>query len=172
MLRVICCDMTGRLTLNGVKGALLIVRCQVLDLLAHYERQLNLIVQVDALGPDDRALPRLQDTSWGLEEEERLLRPRAVQLLDVVPDERKCERACNFSTEGLQRGENSRIVAANADDLAGLGLERGHCRQPSAECVHLGQGYEQREVSQRIPGTSLSISLSPWCRQAYSGLPR
>lgn len=117
--------MTGRLTVNGVNGALLIVRRQVLDLLAHNERQLNLIVQVDTLGPDDRALTRLQHTSWGLEEEEWLLRPRAVELLDMVPNERICERACKLSREGelATRAESSRIVAANADDLARGGLE-------------------------------------------------
>lgn len=93
--------MTGRLTVNGVDGALLILRRQVLDLLAHDERELNLIVQVDALGPDDRALARLQHASWGLEEEEWLLRPRAVELLDMVPDERNCELACNFQLRGL-----------------------------------------------------------------------
>lgn len=96
--------MTGRLTVNGINGALRIIRRQVLDLLADDERQLNLIVQVDALGPDDRALTRLQHTSWGLEEEEWLLRPRAVELLDMVPDERNCERACNLSTEGVGHG--------------------------------------------------------------------
>lgn len=65
---------------------MLVIGGQVLDLLAYDESQLDLIVQVDAPGPDDGALAGQQQTGGGLQEEERLLRPRAVQLLDVVPN--------------------------------------------------------------------------------------
>lgn len=75
-----------RLTLNGVQGSLLVIGVKVLDLPAHDERQFYLIVQADTLGPDDRALAGQQQTRGGLEEEEGLLRPRVIQLLDVVPD--------------------------------------------------------------------------------------
>lgn len=86
----------GRLTLNGIEGALLVVRGQVFDPLAHDERQLDLIMQVDALGPDDRALAGLEHTGWWLEEEEGLFRPSAVELLDMVPVGRGCERASSI----------------------------------------------------------------------------
>lgn len=75
------------LTVNGIECALLIGCIQVRDPLAHDEGKLDLIVQVHTLGCDNRALARLQESGGWLKEEEGLLRPRAVQLLDVVPVE-------------------------------------------------------------------------------------
>ena len=75
----------SHLTLNGIQSALLVRGVQVLDLLAHDEGELDLIVKVDALGPDDRAFPRWQNGAGRLEEEEGLLGPGVVQFGDVVP---------------------------------------------------------------------------------------
>lgn len=72
------------LTLNGVEGAFLIARLEVPELLADDEGQLNLVVKIHALGPDDRTGARQQDGRGGLQEEEGLLGPRAVQLCDMV----------------------------------------------------------------------------------------
>lgn len=74
-----------RLTVNGIKGALLVGRVEVHKLLAHYDGQLDLIVQVHTLGPDAGPLAGLQQGGGRLEEEEGLFWPRAVQLLDMVP---------------------------------------------------------------------------------------
>ena len=73
------------LTLNGIQSTLLVRGVEVLDLLANDEGKLNLIVKIDAFGLDHRPFSRRQDGAGRLEEEEGLLRPRVVQLGDVVP---------------------------------------------------------------------------------------
>lgn len=74
----------GQRTVDGVESALVVGRIQVGDFLADDECQLDLVVQVYTLGPDNIALAGEQKRGGRLEEEERLLWPGAVKLLDVV----------------------------------------------------------------------------------------
>lgn len=77
------------LTLNGIKGRLLIGSVEVPDPLAQDQCELDLIVKVDTTGPDDGTLAGKQDGGGGLLEEEGLLGPGAVQLGDMVPGKDK-----------------------------------------------------------------------------------
>lgn len=79
------CLGTKQLTVDGVDGALLVGRVKVGDLLADDERQLDLVVQVHTLWSDNIALAGVKKGGGRLEEEERLLWPDVVELLDVVP---------------------------------------------------------------------------------------
>lgn len=76
-----------RLTLNRSKRASLVISLEVLDLLAHDQGQLNLEMEVDALGLNDWAIARQEDGRWRLEEEEGLFGPLVVQLRHMVPDD-------------------------------------------------------------------------------------
>lgn len=75
----------GQLTVDGVESALVVGRIKVGNLLADDERQLDLVMQVYTLWSDNIALAGVQKRGGRLEEEERLLWPGAVKLLDVVP---------------------------------------------------------------------------------------
>ncbi len=72
------------LTLDSIQRRLLILHIQVLHPLAQNQGQLDLIVQVDASRPDDRALAGEQNGRSRLLEKEGLLGAGAVQLGNVV----------------------------------------------------------------------------------------
>lgn len=134
----------ARLTLNCVQSRLLILRIEVLQPLAHNQSELNLIVQVDAPRPDHGALARKKNGRGRLLEKEGLLRPRAVELGDVVPGIQVSQFiSSQFRPEnraiGLgMKGGYSRIVAANAHDLAGS-LQRCHSSHSSSYEHHCEQ---------------------------------
>lgn len=81
-------------------------------------------MKIDALGLDHRPFPRRQDGAGWLEEEEGLLRPRVVQFGDVVPGDGVSKPVEWWSPTARQddakKAVYSRIVAANANDLACL----------------------------------------------------
>ena len=111
------------LTLDGVQGGLFVVRLEVAQLLADDKGQLDLKVEIDALGPDDGTGPRGHNGGGGLQKEEGLLGPRAVQLRDVITALIMSARGVFLPMMRQLRGIAARflrIVAANADDLAGL----------------------------------------------------
>lgn len=72
------------LTLDGIQSALLILRVEIPDGLAHDQTQLDFIVQTDTLWAENGAGTGNKDGGRGLEEEERLLRFGVVQFGDVV----------------------------------------------------------------------------------------
>lgn len=74
------------LTLNRIKSSLLILGIKILDLLAHDQGKLNLIMEVDTLRLDDGTGTRVQDGRGGLQKEEWLLRPLVVELGDMVTE--------------------------------------------------------------------------------------
>lgn len=112
--------MHGRpLTLDCVQGGL-IVSSEVLQPLAHDQSQLDLIVEVDTSGPDDRSLARQQDGRRWLQEEEGLLWTRTVQLGDVVSASIYCVNYGLVLWANWMNQAVLRIVPANADDLTGL----------------------------------------------------
>ena len=73
----------GPLTLNCVQGGLVVSR-EVLQPLAHDQRQLDLIVKAHTPWADDGSLAGQQDGGGGLQKEEGLLWARTVQLGDVI----------------------------------------------------------------------------------------
>ena len=80
-------------------------------------------MKIDALGADDGTSARRQNGGGGLQEEEGLLGPRAVQLRDVITALIMSARGMFLPMIRQLRGFAARflrIVAANADDLAGL----------------------------------------------------
>jgi len=78
------------LTINCVQGGLLIPR-EVLQLFAHDQGQLDLIVKAHTPWADDGSLAGQQDGGGGLQKEEGLLRARTVQLGDVVSAGTLCQ---------------------------------------------------------------------------------
>jgi hypothetical protein len=72
------------LTLNGVQGALLIGSVEIPKPLVENNTEFDFIVEIDTPGADDRAGAGEDNGGRGLEEEERLLGPYVVELLDVV----------------------------------------------------------------------------------------
>ncbi len=74
------------LTLNGVNGTCFILNRKVLQCLSNDQGKLNLVVKIDPLRPYNWAFSREQDGSCRLQEEERLFRPGAVELGDMVSE--------------------------------------------------------------------------------------
>jgi len=72
------------LTLNGVQSALLISSVKIPKPLVENNTEFDFIVEIDTPGADDGAGAGEDNGGRGLEEEERLLRPDVVELLDVV----------------------------------------------------------------------------------------
>jgi hypothetical protein len=71
-------------TLNRVQRALLIIRIEISQGLAHNQTQFDFIVEADALGPKDGSGAREEDGGRGLQEEEGLLGGCAIQLGDMI----------------------------------------------------------------------------------------
>lgn len=116
-------------TLDGVQSTLEIIRLQVAHKLANDQRQLNLKVHVHTLGAHAGPLAREQHRRRRLEEEKGLLGLGIGQLRNVITLKKKMSALICISRDFFGN-ESSRVVAANADNLAGLLQDRGlraHC---------------------------------------------
>lgn len=71
------------ITLNGVQGTLCIRGLEISSQLANYKSQLNLVVHVNALGPQNGAFIREDNGGGWLKKEEGLLGLGAVKLSNV-----------------------------------------------------------------------------------------
>lgn len=71
-------------TLNGIEGTSFILGVEIFQLLSHDQCKLNLIAELNTSRPDDGTFSGQEDRRRGLQKEERLLRPRAVELGDMV----------------------------------------------------------------------------------------
>ena len=106
-----CSGLKSMHTFNRVQSALFVVRVQVPQRFAHDQAKFDLVVHGDAARPQERAFAGEKDRRGGLQEEEGLLGPLVVELLDMVAN------VCwsTVSSEKARRG--ARIVAADAHDL-------------------------------------------------------
>lgn len=76
------------LTLNGIDCARLILNREILQRLSNDQCKLNLIADLDTLRTYNRTFPWEEDGARRLQEVERLLRPSAVELGDMVAETR------------------------------------------------------------------------------------
>lgn len=116
-------------------------------------------MQRDALGAQARTLAGQKHGGGRLEEEEGLLGLRVLELADVVAVARVNWAVCSFVWDR----RSLRIVATDADDLAGLlegrgaSSDRGHC---SSESKH-GDGGDSESCAGG--GRLRSFVVLRWC---------
>ena len=116
---------------NGVQNSLFVVRGKVLDLAAHDQCELDFIVEVHALGPEDGVVAGFEDRGGGFEEEEGFLGADVIKLFYVVAfvyqlgDFRSTLGADSGGRLGERRGDvkSIRIVSSNANGFAAIGRD-------------------------------------------------